>query len=351
MTRDTLFKAIYGSHLYGSSTPTSDQDFKEIYLPSLDSLLLAHKPKIFKKRFDVAGNPIAEGETMPANGSETEFIPFQTFVRDFVAGQTYAVEVAFAYIQDRNNKDKFMNELMQELVQKFITSEVHSMVGFARKQTLDYVHRGKRLNEAVKIRKVLQEHLNFFGAPGLQVRLDVPLTFMTNGVLIQSTVLDEVAKETGLKIGSSVNSNKTLRTLELNGRSYLETTELGHLIAQLDKLIVQYGERSTAAAQTDVDHKSLSHALRVYQQSIELLETGKITFPRANAEYLLSVKQGKISPEFIKNELEYLDTRIQELLQTSTVQKRTTELEAAAENWLLEQLNKLYYPKVLCEYD
>jgi predicted nucleotidyltransferase len=35
-----LCKLKYGSHLYGCNTPTSDIDFKGIYLPSLNDYLL-----------------------------------------------------------------------------------------------------------------------------------------------------------------------------------------------------------------------------------------------------------------------------------------------------------------------
>ena len=37
--RDLLY-SVYGSKLYGTSTPASDTDEKMIYLPSLQSLLL-----------------------------------------------------------------------------------------------------------------------------------------------------------------------------------------------------------------------------------------------------------------------------------------------------------------------
>jgi hypothetical protein len=40
--------------------------------------------------------------------------------------------------------------------------------------------------------------------------------------------------------------------------------------------------------------------------------------------------------------LEQLDEEVQEKILTSTIRKRTPELEAAAEEWLLLQLHDLY---------
>lgn len=332
----------YGSKLYGTSTAASDTDEKAIYVPSLDSLLLGHKPRIYKERVDANGCTVPDGASMPASGVETEYIPIQTFVRDFVQGQTYALEVAYAYLGFGCPKpgpiytsEKPVYNFIKELVDKFSTAEVHSMVGFAMKQTFDYVHRGQRLNEAQKVFDVLTNAVTMTNATG-ELRLD---TRLPSG----QSILDFIVEKTGLKIGSSVNNKKEMRTLELNGRSYLETTQLSHLINLVDKLINSYGERTSRAAKSDVDYKSLSHAVRVYQQAIELLDTGKITFPRPNAEFLLAVKQGKVDLEEVKALLHSLDEEVQEKVKSSTIRRRTPELDAAAEEWLLEQLHDLYW--------
>jgi hypothetical protein len=315
--------------LYGTSTSSSDSDFKVIFLPKIANLLLGKKLQIYKERTDAAGNKVPDGASMPANGIETEYIPLQTFVRDFVRGQTYALEIAHAYLATGEGTDASFR-FVQELIEKFSNSDVYSMVGFAKKTTMDYCNRAERLNDAKKVRDALAEFQELPGA-----RLD---TQLADG----SFALDWIAERTGLKIGTSVNSNKALRTLELNGRSYLQTTTIEHLIKAIEKLIASYGERTNAAAETDVDYKSLGHAIRVYDQAIELLQTGKITFPRPNAEFLLTVKQGKADLEFVKATLRCRDFEVLELLERTTLQKRTPELEAAAEEWLLLNLKDLY---------
>lgn len=336
--RDVMFQITYGSKLYGTSTPTSDTDLKSVYLPVIDDLLLGRKLVATKSRVDEFGVNVPDKQSMPERGIENEYIPFQTFVRDFVKGQTYAVEIAFAILvdgpqaPDRQSEREF--EMVQDMVELFGNNEVYSMVGFAQKQTLDYVHRGERLNEATRIRDVVLQLSTNVGTD-VKLRLDTPWSET-------ETYFDEVVRQTGLKTSTTTNNNRVMQTLELNGRSYVETTELSHLLQQLNKLIDGYGERTNAAAEVDVDFKSLSHAVRVYQQSIELLDTGHITFPRPNAAELLFIKQGKQDLELTKEVLKSLDAEVLAKMKTTKVRSRTPQLEAQAEQWLLARLRELY---------
>ena len=339
--RDVMFLVTYGSKLYGTNTDKSDTDLKAIYLPQISDLLLGKKLVATKKRWDADGQPLpdsVDGKALPMvdGGTECEYIPFQTFVRDFVAGQTYAVEVAHAIVKNGPESPGPLSTrewtLVNDLVEAFGNSEVYSMVGFAMKQTMDYVHRGERLTEATKVRDTL-----------LKVQTDqhdanLRLDTMING----EACLDYVARLAGLPTSTTVNNNRTLRTLELNGRSYTESTALSHVLQQLDKMIDSYGERSNRAAQVDVDFKSLSHAVRVYQQAIEVLDTGSVTFPRPNAAFLLRVKSGQMDLEEVKTLLKALDAEVLSKMETSTVRKKTTELQARAERWLLSTLRELY---------
>uniref|UniRef100_UPI00389095C8 hypothetical protein n=1 Tax=Acinetobacter sp. TaxID=472 RepID=UPI00389095C8 len=284
-------------------------------------------------------------ESMPENGVETEFFPVQTFVRDFVAGQTYAVEIAHAYLSYGPpahgilyTSEKPIYDFVKELVDNFGNAEVYSMVGFAMKQTFDYVKRGERLNAAKAVLAVVDKVVKPFAgfAPGSipEPRLDT--------ILGEATVLEHLVKATGLETEVLMGGNKPQNSLKLNGRNYMESTTLAHFHEQVVKMVKQFGDRSNAAAEKEVDYKSLSHAVRVYEQAIELLETGKITFPRPNADYLRKVKQGEVPLDDVKLKLSMLDESVQQMIEVSTMRKRTPELEKAAEDWLTEKLMDLY---------
>lgn len=338
---DVMFRCAYGSHLYGTSSPTSDLDFKAIYLPPIERLLLGKRLEIFKTREDAQGNKIPDSHSMPPNGIECEYIPFQTFVMAFTAGQTYAVEMAYAILKDGPASIDYQSQCdfnrIVEMIEKFGNNEVYSMVGFAQKQVWDYVKRGERLAESEALLKIivdLQRTLSW--TIEKELRLD-SVAAVTN-----LPFLDYLSQLSGLPIGSVVNNNRTLRTLEMGGRSYPETTSIAHLLAQIQKLIDQYGVRVNAAAKDDVDFKSLSHAVRVYQQAIEILDHGKITFPRPEAAALLEIKEGRANLDEVKALLKDLDVEVQEKMISSTQRKKTPELVADSEKWLAEALIKLY---------
>lgn len=339
--KQDMFKVVYGSKLYGTSTPTSDTDEKVVYLPALSDMLLGKKLTIYKERFDAEGNRIGDGFTMPDNGVETEYFPLQTFVRDFVNGQTYALEMAYAFA-DQPGPVNYAREMVREMVEKFSNAEVYSMVGFAMKQTFDYVRRGERLNAAKAVLEATQ-NVGVVAAAHLdQHDGDPRLDTVIDGV----SVLDRLAQATGLETEVLVNGKKPQNSLKLNGRNYLESTTLSHFQTQVEKIVKQFGDRTNAAAETEVDFKSLSHAVRVYQQAIELLDTGRITFPRPNAEFLLRVKQGKEDLEQVKRLLMALDDEVQEKIASSTLRKKTPELQAEAEQWLQACLMELYNVEV-----
>ena len=94
----------------------------------------------------------------------------------------------------------------------------------------------------------------------------------------------------------------------------------------------------------EVDRKSLMHAVRVYEQALELLRYGRLTFPRPEVERqrLLLVKT-TMPLEDAKLYLLKLEEELAEAQASSTLlQEKTPELEAAFNEWLLEELRFNY---------
>ena len=45
MMNNKIVDMVFGSHLYGTSSPSSDKDFKGVYVPTLDQMKLGRFPK------------------------------------------------------------------------------------------------------------------------------------------------------------------------------------------------------------------------------------------------------------------------------------------------------------------
>ena len=308
----------YGSHLYGTNTPKSDWDFKVIYLPRLDKVLLGHKHQNFKKAFDSNFNPVSSNRVMPEQGIEIEFITLQTFLKDFYDGQTYAVELAYAINQNFGSTFGSSNQnfdaIVEQLINNYNTFNVKSMVGFASKQTFDIIHRGKRLNVANAFLRILNQVLHEVAQENIYGRMDASLRLdnVVGGVQLFDVVKSKIKNTPELvdhvKEVQHVSKNRTFRAFEFSGRTYLDTTPFSELIAMLNSTIDKYGSRVITAAESDIDPKSLMHAVRVYEQVIELLTSGNITFPRPNAELLLGIKNAVVNGDW--GEVTYAKERL-----------------------------------------
>lgn len=68
--------------------------------------------------------------------------------------------------------------------------------------------------------------------------------------------------------------------------------------------------------------KNAYHALRLLEECHELLETGSISFPRPNADYLRKVRCGEVEVDEIKDRYQKLDASIPDTLAKSKLQEK-----------------------------
>jgi len=66
------------------------------------------------------------------------------------------------------------------------------------------------------------------------------------------------------------------------------------------------GTRPEYECKFGYDSKAAMHCLRLYYECIELMREGKITLPRPEREYLISVREGAFTLEQFKAEAERL---------------------------------------------
>ena len=86
----------------------------------------------------------------------------------------------------------------------------------------------------------------------------------------------------------------------------------------------------TCGARCGVDWKALSHAVRVGQEAIELLTTGRLVFPLADARHLLEIKLGQVPHEAVADEIAHLLRAVEAAAATSTLPDEP-DREAAAD--------------------
>lgn len=79
--------------------------------------------------------------------------------------------------------------------------------------------------------------------------------------------------------------------------------------------------------------KNAYHAVRLLEECIELLQTGTITFPRPNADFLRKIRHGEVDVEVVKARYEELYAQVPGELEKSSIPEDVDK----------EKLDNLYY--------
>lgn len=344
-----LVRLLTGSHLYGTATAKSDFDFKVVCLPKLDDLLL--NKKVTNRKEKPEG--MKAGDKMVAGETETEYLPLQVFFEDFFKGQTYALEFAFAVKQGRHEMlvegeaPEGMGEtaawhwaqaVMTDLVNRFTTSNVSKMVGYAVAQSKLYGLKTERFTSLKEVLRVVKqyefEHAHeLFSSQGRHTLKDCP-------ELVERLVALPHVKR--CELANARGGYEMAPGLDVCGKTFPLTNKVVTMVDSLTGTLENYGERVKEFEGEGVDWKALSHAMRITEQVLELSETGSFTFPRPNAAYLQSVKSGKVPLDEATDYLNSAFARVDEAVAKSVLKLRTPELEAEFEEWKLHNLRVLY---------
>jgi hypothetical protein len=281
----------FGSHLYGTSTAESDEDYKGIFFPRTRDVLLGRIPKTGDSSPQDDKRKNLPGEL------DTQDYSLHHFVKLAVQGQTVAIDMLFApeiHIQ-RGQMGWIWDALLRER-SRFLSRNMNAFVGYARAQAAKYSLKGERLNK-------LQDFASVLSGRGEGLYL--------------SHCWDELPKDDERR---NVNG---VRELQIAGKWYGSTTATGTVLASVTKQIDRYGKRAKAAGQAGgVDWKALSHAVRVSYELEELLRTGKITFPLIPARALLNIKKGEWELERVQDLLDAQLAKIEELAATSELPEK-----------------------------
>jgi hypothetical protein len=323
-----LFSCLFGSHLYGTTHPLSDRDVKNVVLPSLDSLLLGSAPKNRFKPKD------------QEDGRDEENVPIHVLARDFLQGQTYALELVFAATctgAEQTIYDPRFLTFCAELRERFLTSSMKETLGFARDQGSKYAYKGDRLN-------TVQDAIHLFSS------------FPADDTVMQHV---EEFEERARVMAANYPAHFKLETYDADGhgniqpcvkvldKTYPYTKHFRDHVMSLHVMDKRYGKRAREAAKggEGVDLKASMHAVRVLDQGILLLSEGTLTYPysKDHATRLLRIRNGEVPIAEVGAQLtERIDT-LEALSANSTLPMLTEELEGELEEWLLGWLHEFYF--------
>ena len=286
-----IVKMKFGAHLYGTATSDSDVDYKGIFMPTKDEVLLCRIPK---------SHSHSTGKEESKNTKDDidfEIYSFHYFIKLACDGQTVAMDMLHAPEEMILQSSNIWKEILKNR-HTFYTKNLKSFIDYARRQASKYGIKGSRINAALQILGLLKTE-----DPSKKMR----------------EIWDELPRmEHCYDIAPDPNG---MRQYQVCGKSFQESATIGYVIPILEKFYNDYGRRARLAAENkNIDWKAISHALRAAYQTKEILTENNLIFPLKMAPFLMKVKQGKLDYlTEVAPVLESLMEEVEELSQRSTL--------------------------------
>lgn len=307
-----LVEMQFGSHLYGTNTPSSDTDIKAVHLPPGRDILLQRAKPVRSEKTKADGTA-----KNTADDIDRESYALHKYLALVSEGQTVATDMLFATSASWTLHTAAWLDLRAN-THRLVSRNCKSFVGYCRQQANKYGIKGSRMAACRAARDLLAEALETHGTTAKLEAVAPELAAFVAG-REHTDILDiPVADKT-----------MTVRHLEVCNRKAPFTSTIKLAFEIYDRLFAEYGQRARAAeVNQGIDWKALSHAVRVGREAIELLSTGHVTFPRPEAVHLVAIKRGEMAYHPVAEEIEAL------LAEVEAAAARSTLPEAADMAWI-----------------
>ena len=308
---EVLYVTMYGSKLFGTDNENSDTDYKGIFLPSKEDVLLKRDIEHFNYNTNAKGK------------NEREDIDLQLYsiykwFNLLKKGETGALDLLFSLFREETQifTNQQFTSVMKENYQRFYNRNLHSFIGYCVGQSKLYNIKGERFNELHTFVTYLS-HIERKNGLKLETLFDE----------IETIFREESFKYIRFTVGAISRGDHSYREgkyVEVLGKKFSGSVTVNYFFEHILEMENQFGNRARSSAK-GVDFKALSHAVRVINEVEELLDEGRITFPLKNRAYIVSIKEGR---ENLEDVMHYIDTKldlVQEKLEESTLPEKSDE--------------------------
>jgi len=258
-----LVEMKFGSHLYGLDTPLSDVDYKGIYLPTLDELLLHNYKETIKSSTGPKDDKNRPGDI------DREFMSLDRFIRLACEGQTLAIDMLHCKNPISSSPEW---EYLVSHRKEFYTKNLGAFVGYIKRQAAKYGIKGSRLSSIKNVFNTLEPYIH-------------------DKTCILKSICDVLPIDENIEFVEK-DGNEFYK---VNEKYFQLTNTAEYVYENLKKIYDSYGHRAKQAEQNDgVDWKAISHALRAGYQARDIFTKGDFEYPLKVTDFLLAVKQGKL---------------------------------------------------------
>jgi predicted nucleotidyltransferase len=378
-----LLLVIRGSHAYGTNVETSDTDYAGVFIQSLDDILgNGYKEQINDDKNDIVIYEIKRFLNLLASNNPTVLELLNTPEDCVVYKHPIFDEVL-------NNKDKFITKICAKSFGGYGKMQIQKAKGqnkkqnwekdkVTRKDVLDFVYviEGEK---SITWKKWNDGHLRekynnkFCGVVNIPNAKDVYAVYydlkaeMAHSNILQEDVREsykQSLKDSGMPMGLGykglVKTGEGLNIAESNALRLSSIpkgeTPICNIFYNKDgysqhckefKEYQEWLENKNETRWVDVkshgqkiDGKNMMHSKRLMSMAREIAEVKGINVRRDDAEYLISIRRGKIDLQTLINEVEKEIVEIDELFANSNLPDKVDE---SFVNELLIKIRKNIY--------
>lgn len=261
-----------------------------MHLPSARDILLQRaRPAVTPERVRPPGE-----RNQPADIDHDSY-SLQRFLDLVLEGQPIALEMLFAPDTAMIVPPDPLWREVQALAPRLVSRRATIFLRYARQQAERYGAKGARAATARQALALLETAEATHGSAARLGLIEPELAGFAAGTAHAALVDVEIS------------DGRWGRHLDLCGRKAPLRASLKAAREMAARLLAEYGARALSAAHDGgVDWKSLSHAVRVGQEALELLGTGRLAFPLQDAGRLLDIKLGRLPYGTVAAEIERL---------------------------------------------
>ena len=289
--QNKILEIRHGSHLYGTNTPQSDEDFVGVFLPPIEYVFGLKSVK------EVDLGIVSKGQDgkNTSDAVDKKLYEFRKFLTLCLGNNPNILE--FLFVDEKNIM--FVNEIGQSLldIRSYFPSKlcVPKFIGYAHAQKHKMIIKKENYTDLLAGHGILEEYddkhtmsqvYDYEGDNGIFYKKD-------RGVHIHC---GDICFEPGVYV------KKAKRKLQ----------------ERIDKAT----NRSDLILKHGFDSKFGSHLVRLLIEGRNILQTGELKFPLDDIDMLLDIRNGKRELEQVLETAENLEKEIDELKEKSTIQAK-----------------------------
>lgn len=306
----SILKVRVGSHLYGTNTPTSDEDFVGIFIPTAEYLLgLKHIEEV-----DAGVKDKDESGKNTADAVDCKYYTLEKFARLALDNNPNILEILFVpreHIVDINSvggallwiRKRFLSKNLKHRFLGYAFSQKHKMV--IKLDNYEVLCEAQKYLEACD-REYLVEVVEVDHHPLFVKKKD----YATIG-------------DINIPLASTIKKAKSF----------------------VDNRLNQFGSRQELVTKFGYDTKFASHLIRLIVEGIELLSTGDLVFPLKEAELLRDIRNGKYSLDEVLKMADVYEKEIENLYESSSL-PHSPDFEGVQQFVLASHINALKADRV-----